>query len=215
MRRGFTLLEVIIGLGILALALMVLVDTQASSVISTVEANQMMLATQLADEKMTEVILLTEVEGFTESDKEEEGDFDDFGEEDWRGGDLDLDMPKDELEDFHWAWTVRKIELTIPSDLAGMMGDLEGTGFVPEETIPEDYDSSALPDLSDFLQPEMLTEYLAAYIREVRVVVWWGDEEIDMSEGEEGLPENSVELLTHVINPTGKLNDPLTGAAND
>jgi len=214
-KRGFTLLEVVIGLGILSLALLVLVQTQATSVLSTVEADKMMMATELAEEKMIEVLLLTEVEGFTDNDKEDNGDFDDYGEEDWRGDDLDLDLPKDELADFHWAWTVRRIELTIPSDIAGVMGDLEGSGYVNQEEIPDSYDNSSLPDLSDFMQPEMITEYLAAYIREVRVVVWWGEEELDLSEGEEGLPENAVEYVTHVINPTGKLNDPLTGAVND
>ncbi|RME23496.1 MAG: type II secretion system protein [Deltaproteobacteria bacterium] len=214
-RSAFTLLEVVIGLGILSLALLVLVQTQATSVLSTVEADKMMRATELAEEKMTEVLLLTEVEGFTESDKEEQGDFEDFGEEDWRGDDLDLDLQDDDLADFHWAWTVRRIDLTIPTDLAGLMGELEGSGYVPEDQIPETYDNSSLPDLSDYMQPEMITEYLAAYIREVRVVVWWGDEDIDLSEGDEGLPENAVEYVTHVINPTGRLNDPLTGAAND
>ena len=174
----------------------------------------MMRATELAEEKMVEVLLLTEVEGFTDTDKEEDGDFDDWGEEDWRGDDLDIDADDEGLDEFHWAWTVRRIELTIPSDLAGMMGDLEDVGFVDTEQAPEDYDSSGLPDLSDFMQPEMLTEYLGAYIREVRVVVWWGDEDIDMDEGEEGMPDNAVELVTHVINPTGKLSDPLTGAVD-
>lgn len=206
-RRAFTLLEVVIALGILSLGLMVLVDTQATSVLSTVEANRMLLANELAQEKLTEVMLLVEVEGFTEDDKSENGDFEDYGEEDWRGDDLDLEM--EDLEEFHFEWTVRKIELTIPTDMASMMGDLEGVGYLPEEKLGDDFDSSGAPDLGDLgITGDMITDYLGDYIREVRVVVWWGDEEPDVEEAGQ-LPEDSVELLTHVINPTGKINPPL------
>ena len=43
-----------------------------------------------------------------------------------------------------------------------------------------------------------LTEMLAPFIREVRVVVWWGD---SMDEAEER--GDQVVLTGHVINPTG------------
>ena len=208
-RRGFTLLEVVVGLGILSLGLMVLVDTQASSVLSTVEGNRMLLATELAEEKLAEVMLLVEVEGFTEDDKGEQGDFEEYGQEDWRGDSLDLEV--EGLEEFHYEWTVRKIELTLPTDLASMMGDLEGVGFLSEEQMGEDFDSSMAPDLGDFgISSDMIADYLGDYIREVRVVVWWGSEEPDVDEPGQ-LPEDSIELLTHVINPTGKINPPLGG----
>ena len=45
----------------------------------------------------------------------------------------------------------------------------------------------------------MITEYLSDYIREVRVMVWWEDFE------ESG---DFVELLTHVVNPSGVVTDP-------
>lgn len=205
-RAGFTLLEVVIAMGILVLGLMVLVDTQASAVLSTVDADRSLEATRLAQEKMTEVMLLVEVEGFTQDDKEDNGDFQDFGSESWRGDSLAIE--DQDLGDFHWAWTVRRIELTIPTDLQGMMGDLEGAGAVDPATLGENYDQSQVPDLTDMgVSPDMITDMLAAYIREVRVVVWWGKEEPDISGGD--LPENSVELLTHVINPTGTISLPL------
>ena len=50
-RVGFTLLEVIIALGILAGALVVLVDNQAIAVLATQEADRLTLATNLAQEK--------------------------------------------------------------------------------------------------------------------------------------------------------------------
>ena len=203
--QGFTLLEVVIALGILALGLMVLVNTEASSVMSTVDADRSLTATRLAQEKMTEVLLNVEVEGFTEDDKEDNGDFSEFGNESWRGQSLAIEDQG--LDDFHWAWTVRRIDLTIPTDLQGMMGDLEGAGAIDPATMGDNFDSSNVPDISQFISPDQISDMLAAYIREVRVVVWWGKEDIDISSGK--LPDDSVELLTHVINPTGQISLPL------
>ena len=51
------------------------------------------------------------------------------------------------------------------------------------------------PDITDMgVSPDMITEYLSDYIRELRVLVWWGKNEDETDQ---------VELLTHVINPTG------------
>ncbi|NOY25915.1 MAG: type II secretion system protein [Oligoflexia bacterium] len=212
-RSGFTLLEVVVALGILSMGMMVLVDTQASSVLSTVSADQAMVANELVQEKLTEVMLLVEVEGFTDQDKSETGNFENFGDEDWRGDSLDLDV--EGLEDFHYEWTVRKIELTIPTDLAAVMGDLEDVGYIPDDQQTENTDSNdsnGAPDLSSFgITPEVISDYLGDYIRELRVVVWWGSEEPQVDEPGQ-LPENSVELLTHVINPTGQISAPLGGA---
>lgn len=209
-RSGFTLLEVVVALGILSMGMMVLVDTQASSVLSTVSADQSLVANELAQEKLTEVMLLVEVEGFTDEDKTETGDFADYGSEDWRGDSLDLE--EDGMEDYHYEWTVRKIELTIPTDLAAVMGDLEDVGYIPEDQQTENTDPSGAPDLSQFgITPEVISDYLGDYIREVRVVVWWGGEEPKVDEPGQ-LPEDSVELLTHVINPTGQISAPLGGA---
>ena len=50
-------------------------------------------------------------------------------------------------------------------------------------------------DLSDIgITPDMISDQLNDYIREVRVRVWWGENKEEMSQ---------VELLTHVINPSG------------
>jgi hypothetical protein len=48
------------------------------------------------------------------------------------------------------------------------------------------------------MSSDMLTEMLAPFIREVRVVVWWG-ESMDES-AERG---DQVVMTGHVINPTG------------
>lgn len=196
-RRAFTLLEVIIALAILAVGLTVLVGAQATAVTMTAEADRIRVATLLADEKMAEAQLRLEQEGWTEADIEEDGDFADFGDEDFRGDSLRLELG-DSLDDYHWAYTVRRIELSLPPDLMGTTDDLAGSGYwgeKSEESEAQTSTPSGTPDLTDLMSPDQITEMLSGYIREVRVMVWWGDDPDD-----EG---NKVELSTHVINPSG------------
>ena len=191
--KGFTLLEVIIALGILATSLVVLVETQATAVLSTTEADRLTLATNLAQEKMLEVQLTMEREGFGEQDIEEDGNFEDYGEEDFRGDELHLSLEPGSLDDYQWAYTVRKIELEIPTNLGDMVGDLAGTGYFGDEGT--DMDVTDTPDLGDMgISPTMVSDHLSKFIREVRVLVWWGENEDELDQ---------VELTTHIINPTG------------
>jgi len=196
-RRAFTLLEVIIAIGILSVTLLVLVESQTSAVFMTTDGRRLSTATVLADEKMQEVILTLEREGWTSQDIEEDGDYDDFGSEEFRGEDINVDM---DLGEFKWAYTVRRIEMNIPSDLSGTADTLaEGGGLgsqAQEEGLPDmGMDMSMIPGFS----PDMIMDELSGFMREVRVRVWWGD-------NEEG--EDQVEIIHHVINPTGVVTSP-------
>ncbi len=196
-RAGFTLLEVIVALGILVVGLTVLIDTQATAVLMSTDMERMTTATMLAEEKMTEALLVLEQEGWTSQDIEEEGDFSDFGDEEFRGDALHLDLGA-ELEDFHWAYTVRAIDLTLPDDVWSMASQLADGGYWQEEKT-ENMDLSGAPDLGTLgITPDLVTEYLSNYIREVRVLVWWGD-------NEDGTDQ--VELVHHVINVSGKVTE--------
>lgn len=191
-RRAFTLLEVVIAIGILSVTLMVLVETQASAVFMTVDGRKLSVGTQLADEKMQEVILTLEREGWTSQDIDEDGDFDDFGAEEFRGEDANVDV---DYSEFKWAYTVRRIELDIPTDLSGTADTLAEGGGLGAEAQEEGLGDAGL-DLSMIpgFSPDMLMDQLSGFMREVRVRVWWGD-------NEDG--EDQVELVHHVINPTG------------
>ncbi len=196
-RRAFTLLEVIIALAILAVGLTVLVSSQASAVMMTNETDRIRVATLLAHEKMNEAMLRVEAEGFSAQDIEEEGDFSGFGEEDFRGdqsGDMDV---ADAYEDFKWAYTIREIELDLP-DLGGAVDTLGGSGYFPnaaEQNATPSLDESMI---SSFLSPDMIASQLSPYLREVRVLVWWGENEDETDQ---------IELLTHAINPSGQIAD--------
>lgn len=187
LRRAFTLLEVVIALGILVVSLVVLVDAQTTAVFMTAEAERLITANMLAREKMAEVQMLIELEGFSDRDIEEEGHFEDF---ELEGLDLEFE---ERYADYHWAYTLRKIELNLMGDIASMAGDLMGSGYGGE--AGEEADFTGTPDLADMgVQPDMITEMLGAYIREVRIVVWWGENEDEVDQ---------VEIVSHVINPSG------------
>ena len=46
------------------------------------------------------------------------------------------------------------------------------------------------------IDSDVVTEMLSPYFREVRVRVWWGENEDDLDQ---------VELVSHVINPSGTI----------
>lgn len=76
---GFTLLEVVIALGILAMSLSVLLQSQASSVNSAGRSRDLTVAALLARSKMVDIEAGLIEEGFVVGDIEEEGDFGDEG----------------------------------------------------------------------------------------------------------------------------------------
>lgn len=208
-RAGFTLLEVVIALAILAMALFVLVDAQASAVLVTLDAEKTLVGSYLAQHKMTEATLRLEKEGFKTADVNDEGDFEDFGEDDGLGG-MDGASVGEEMEfgdgfdGYQWAYSIRQVDISL-GDVAGAQETLQSAGFGPsaDQADAAGNQGAAGMDLADAgIQPDMISEMLSPFIREVRVVVWWG------AEPKSDAPcEDCVELVTHVINPSGDIFD--------
>ena len=75
--------------------------------------------------------------------------------------------------------------------------DLDGAEWGDtNDEISSGSDESA-PGLSDMgIDSDVVTEMLSPYFREVRVRVWWGENEDDLDQ---------VELVSHVINPSGTI----------
>jgi general secretion pathway protein I len=78
-RRGFTLLETVVALAILALALMAIFDLNSGAVSNHVYSKHLTVASFLARSKMTDLEQELYDEGFSEDDEEESGDFSDEG----------------------------------------------------------------------------------------------------------------------------------------
>jgi general secretion pathway protein I len=79
MRRGFTLLEVMIALAILAVSLTILIGTQANSVHMTERASRMSSAAMLARSQMIDIEHELLTDGFSDMTEEMRGDFRDDG----------------------------------------------------------------------------------------------------------------------------------------
>jgi general secretion pathway protein I len=74
-RRGFTLLEVVVALAILGLALLAIFDMNAGAVASHAYAKRLTVATMLARSKMTDIEQELYDKGFDIDDREISGDF--------------------------------------------------------------------------------------------------------------------------------------------
>jgi general secretion pathway protein I len=81
MKRGFTLLEVMIALALLGLGLVVLIKSAAGNLFSTEEAHMMGVATDLARGKMYDIEEILLKDGFTETSQSDENEkcFEDEG----------------------------------------------------------------------------------------------------------------------------------------
>jgi len=196
-RGGFTLLEVVIALTILATALFVLVESQASAVLMTQDGARTATGSYLAQQKMTEALLRLEKEGFRESDVDEQGDFEDFGDV---GLAEQVDFG-DAYDGYSWAYTIRRVNLAL-GDVAGSAEQLQAVGLGPSEEATQASGTNPLNgDLGMLgVQPDTISDELAKYIREVRVTVWWGEE----PKSDEACVD-CIELVTHVANPSGTI----------
>jgi prepilin-type N-terminal cleavage/methylation domain-containing protein len=99
MKKGFTLLEVMLALAVFAFAITAIVGFNARGYVNDAKARRLTIAVTLAKTKMTEYQLLLDKEiakgGFPE-EKTEEGDF------------------ENPFADYKWKAEVRKVELPIP-----------------------------------------------------------------------------------------------------
>jgi len=188
-RTGFTLLEVMVALAILAISVMVLIDAQTAAVEMREQGDEMVVGTLLARDVMTLVELRMEKEGFGELTIAEDGD---FRAEEYLDG----------FEDHRWEYEVSRIELDI-GRILDMVNQL--MGMAEDEGAIEDQDMAtggfSMESLG--IDPTMFTDELSRFVREIRVRVYWCGEEARRQEGYCGPDE--VVLITHIINPTGRV----------
>ena len=107
-RQGFTLLEVMVSVTILAISLTVLMHLTGNTLIASGRAERMTIATMLARQKMTEI----EIQLAKDMKRGE------FPEE--RSEDGEFDEP---FDDFRWKMEIRKVEL--PAPVTGEKGSIQ------------------------------------------------------------------------------------------
>jgi len=129
--KGFTLLEVMVALSIMAASLVWISQAHIDATMDTSRAKMMTVASMLARAKMNEVEFELIHEGFSDFEEEECGAFDDEGYGD--------------LEKFKWCYLIEKIELPENLDLQRAFGlggedesfrDSEGASATSQPTSP-------------------------------------------------------------------------------
>lgn len=157
-QRGFSLLEVVVALSILAISLTVLLQSQAQSLASAGRSRDLTVATLLARSKMVDVEQKLFHDGFTANTQTEDGDFAEEG-----------------FAEIKWKTTVDEVQL----DLAALEGlcasrakDEQAHGASADGQKQTDC-GSAMASLTG--QVGGLMEELSRSMRAVEVEVWWND----------------------------------------
>jgi len=202
-RRGFTLLEVMVSLGILAVSLAAISGITAGSYAASDYARGMTIATLLARSKMIDVEEEMWKDGFPDDDKELDGEFDEEGHPEYR-----------------WKATVRKIDVDLGQMIGGLLGgDVSqenlgehiqgylgaltgGTGEGIESGAAEQVGGSKIAEMLQGQQLEVMFKQvgdnLAEAIREIEIEILWG---------KEGVSEESIKFIQYIVT-TGRINTP-------
>jgi general secretion pathway protein I len=192
-RRGFTLLEVMVALAVLALALTAVSDVVGAALRNHVRAHQLDVATMLARGRLAEAEATYEEEGFRDFDQTEAGTFDEEGhpEVTWK-----LEAIKPQLELGPDA--VLKALTGIDGGVAGLLGldaKAQGQGGSPAGATGGPTTSLAGSPLAGsavaMIQQQLtgLGEQIKSGVREVRLTVGWQD----------GKATESFTLVTHLV----------------
>jgi general secretion pathway protein I len=193
LRRGFTLLEVMVALAVLALALTAVSDVVGASLHNHVRAHQLDVATMLARGRLAEAEATFEEEGFRDFDQTEAGTFEDEGhpEVTWK---LEAIRPSLELG----PDAVLKALTGIDGGVAGLLGldakaQGQGGGSAGATGGPTtSLAGSPLAGSAVALIQQQLTglgEQIKSGVREVRLTVGWKD----------GSATESFTLVTHLV----------------
>lgn len=156
MQRGFTLIEVVVALGILALSLSILLEVQLSSVNHVGQARNLSVASLLARSKMVDIEESLMSDGFNIGDIEENGDFKEEG-----------------YPDIAWMYEVKEVELDL-SRLLDMCGD------AASEDAGDDIEGNACEGAGNLI-PGMdgLMSEIGRSIRAVKLKVSWKEGAFD------------------------------------
>ena len=189
---GFTLLEVMMALLLLATAVMILVQSQTTAVHLQEEATRINTATMLVRQIFTELDLRIMKEGFGELEVKESGDFSDS-------------VYDGQFDDYRWEYEVEKVDVELPGlgNLMGMLG--EGTDEVAEAAGAGTGGAAPANDLAALsalgFDMSFLSEQMGKFLREARVrICWKSGMKRDYTEEEE-----CIEAVTHMANPTGRV----------
>ncbi len=153
--KGFSLLEIMIAVAILATSVVALLSAQGSSFLSSQRAERLTQATLLARKKMAEMEIEFQKDldknKFPEDDVEESGKFD------------------EPFEAFRWSSSIKKVDIPVPDvpDTATSDSGEDNTGS--ENVAVASYLKSVMDEMSK-------------QVRQVKLTVYWGDPNLPLKE---------------------------------
>lgn len=181
---GFTIMEVMVAIMILAVSVVSIFGAQFAAVATTEFSRGITHAINLAECKMNEIELkiLTE-DGFQLGNQQESGECCEA-------------MDDAKLDDFSCEWEIKVVELPSFTDMLmggdgglGLMTDLD-LGSTPDDSTQDDNEGDILSVVESFAP--MLSEMLSEGIRRVTVTVRW----------KQGKREPHFTLSQYIVHPT-------------
>jgi general secretion pathway protein I len=191
-QAGFTLLEVLVALGILATSYVALLQTLSGSIRLSAYGRQVTVAAFLAQAKMELAEQNLIKDGFPVDSETKDGTFEDDG-----------------YPGYRWKLEVRKVELPIGEALNYLLSDHSGKDDKKSDTHNKASDGS--PEVKALLSAlgsaggtgamgaalgniggitEMLSKQMEEVLREMQLTVEWG----------EGGPGKRLVVTTHIVN---------------
>lgn len=147
LQSGFTLLEILIAVAILASSFLALLSAQGTSFRASERAERLTQATLLAQSKMVELEMELDADlaknKFPSDDEEKTGTFD------------------EPFEDYRFKYTLKKVEIPVPPQGEG---EAEGEGRASSNILIGNYIKN-------------VTEQISKSVREVQLTIFWGDKD--------------------------------------
>jgi general secretion pathway protein I len=188
MRRGFTLLEVMVALAIMALALTAIIGINGQTISAHTYAKRVTVATMLARSKMADLESQFNEEGFTSQfDQKVSGDFEEEG---WNDFFWEAEIVKPELDSAVASELVQGLVQQYTQQAAEEFDRAQENADGPSLSLGN-LGSTAIDQFRPMIEAQVaqLTETLEQSVREVRLKVYW----------REGREVESVDVVTHFV----------------
>jgi general secretion pathway protein I len=189
--RGFTLLETVVALAILAMALMAIFDINSGAIANHAYAKKLTVATLLARSKMTDLEQTLYDEGFSTDDKEESGDFSAEGWDNYKWRAKIIAPQTDGVSPDQLIGAIFNLPIGEGGDLGGLASMFGGSGGKDDKGGPQQGMNPMAGAAMGMAQPmfTQMVQQITQTVREVHLTVYWRD----------GTQVESLDVVTHVV----------------
>ncbi|ATB37368.1 hypothetical protein CYFUS_002790 [Cystobacter fuscus] len=190
--RGFTLLETVVALAILALALMAIFDINSGAVANHAYAKKLTVATLLARSKMTDLEQKLYDEGFSNDDQEESGDFSAEGWEGFKWRAKIIAPQTEGVSPEQLIGAIFNLPIGEGGDLSGLASMFGGGGTGKDGSSSSQTTANPMAGAAMGMAQPMFTQMvqqITQTVRELHLTVYW----------REGTQVESLDLVTHMV----------------